>query len=51
MKDENKTQAHLIRELREMRERVTRLEQERAQYKQMADSNPYYNTPGDVRLD
>ena len=45
MKDENKTQTQLIRELREMRERVTQLERERSQYKQMADSDPYYNTP------
>ena len=45
MKDENKTKAQLICELQEMRNCVTRLERERAQYKQMADSDPYYNTP------
>ena len=45
MKDEDKSQAQLICELRQMRQRVTRLERERAQYKQMAETDPYYNTP------
>lgn len=45
MKDENKSQAELIDELQEMRKRVIQLERERAQYKQMAQADPYYNTP------
>ena len=45
MKDEHKTQAQLISELRQARQHVTRLERECAQYKQMAESDPYYNTP------
>lgn len=45
MKDEKKNQAQLIRELRAAREQLTELERERDQYKQMADSDPYYNTP------
>ena len=45
MKDEDKNQAQLIRELRQMRQRVASLERERAQFKRMAETDPYYNSP------
>ncbi len=45
MKDEDKSQAQLICELRQIRQQTARLERERAQYKQMAETGPYYNTP------
>ena len=45
MKDEDKTQAQPISELRQMRQRVARLERERVQYKRMAETDPYYNSP------
>ena len=45
MKDGDKTQAQLIGELRQMRPRVASLERERAQYKRMAETDPYYNSP------
>ena len=38
-------QAQLIGELRQMRQRVASLERERVQFKRMAETDPYYNSP------
>ena len=45
MKDEAKMQAQPISELRRMRQRVASLERERAQFKRMAETDPYFNSP------
>ena len=45
MQDDGRTQSQLKSEIRQLRQRVARLERERAHFKQIADGDPYYNGP------